>query len=161
MPNTTKRVYAHNRISDKIIEKMLKNDEDFTAAAQVTAKRKGISSYYFRGSYVVDTSKFPMCHPVLDDGTPTRYLTILYNIDKTGTTWQDALMKAGKNGYDEPGMLCILRYAFVRYGLIREHHRVGHRKYWSITKLGTSYLAEATKLLKRSAKTKRGTKSMR
>lgn len=151
MPNTTKRAYAHNRISDKIIEKMLKNDEDITAAAQVSAKSwKNKSPYYHnKGSYVVDTNKFPMCHPVLDDGTPTRYLTILYNIDKTGTTWQDALMKAGKYGYDEPGMLCILRYAFVRYGLIREHHRVGRRKYWSITKLGTSYLAEATKMLKR------------
>ena len=158
MPNTTKRAYAHNRISDKLIAQMLKNNDDITAAARVFAKSVHISTPYyktFKGAYCVDLDKFPMCHPVLDDGTPTRYLTILYNIEKSGTSWKDALMKAGKNGYDEPGMLCAVRYAFIRYGLIKEHHRVGHRKYWSITKLGTSYLAEATRLLKRCTKTKR------
>lgn len=157
MPNTTKRAYAHNRISDKLIAKMLKNYDDITEASKAYAKTVPYYKSYI-GAYAVDLDKFPMCHPVLDDGTPTRYLTILYNIDKTGTAWKDALMKAGKNGYDEPGMLCAVRYAFIRYGLIKEHHRVGHRKYWSITKLGTSYLAEATKLLKRCAKMKHSAK---
>lgn len=129
-----KRIYAHRRISSRILSKMMDNH------ASMSTSR-----------YNIDPAKFAMCHPVLDTGKPTDYYQILTGIShsgKTGTTWADALASAGKHYHTKACMKsCVIRYAFLRYGLIKEVKCVGRTKYWAITRLGASYLKEADKLL--------------
>lgn len=82
--------------------------------------------------------------PVFKSGKVSKYLHLLVNIGKTGSTWVNALNELGvKPEKQYAGYFSLYRDSFLNHGLIKKSGRVGRKPKYVLTKLGDRYVAMA------------------
>ena len=82
--------------------------------------------------------------PVFKSGKVSKYLHLLVNIGKTGSTWVNALNELGvKPEKQYSGYFSLYRLSFLYHGLIMESGRVGRKPKYVLTKLGDRYVSMA------------------
>lgn len=87
--------------------------------------------------------------PVFKSGKASKYLHLLVNIGKTGSTWVNALNELGvdpKKQYS--GYFGLYRLSFLYHGLIMKSGRVGRKQKYVLTNLGDRYVDMALRRAK-------------
>ena len=82
--------------------------------------------------------------PVFKSGKVSKYVKLLANIGKTGSTWVNALNELGvKPEMQYSSYFCCYRSSFLNHGLIKKSGRVGRKPKYVLTTLGDRYVEMA------------------
>ena len=82
--------------------------------------------------------------PVFKSGKVSKYVKLLANIGKTGSTWVNALNELGvKPEMQHSSYFCCYRLSLLNHGLIKKSGRVGRKQKYVLTTLGDRYVSMA------------------
>lgn len=89
-----------------------------------------------------DWANLTFKRPVFKSGKVSKYVKLLVNIGKTGSTWVNALNELGvKPEKQYSGYFSLYRLSFLNHGLIKKAGRVGRKPKYVLTNLGDRYVA--------------------
>jgi hypothetical protein len=82
--------------------------------------------------------------PVFKSGKVSKYVKLLANIGKTGSTWVNALNELGVDPkMQSSSYFCCYRLSMLNHGLIKKAGRIGRKQKYVLTDLGDRYVSMA------------------
>lgn len=82
--------------------------------------------------------------PVFKSGKVSKYVKLLANIGKTGSTWVNALNELGVDPkMQNSSYFCCYRLSMLNHGLIKKAGRIGRKQKYVLTDLGDRYVSMA------------------